>query len=147
MRRPVLLAGLAAFFAVALSPSPVHAQSTALASWDIIARDVGTDALSVEDVRAIFRGELALWPTREAVIVVLPSRRAEYASAFAVDVAGMRREAMQRFWLGLVFQGRASPPVDVASVGEAIAFVEETPGAIAAVPKGFGPRELLITVR
>jgi hypothetical protein len=56
---------------------------------------------------------------------------------------------MQRFWLALVFQGRAAPPIFVDSVEEMVSYVRRTPGAIALVPRdsvsAAGP--LLVRVR
>jgi hypothetical protein len=56
---------------------------------------------------------------------------------------------MQRFWLALVFQGRAAPPIFVDSVEEMVSYVRRTPGAIALVPRdsvnSAGP--LLVRVR
>jgi hypothetical protein len=48
----------------------------------------------------------------------------------------MSRQAMQRYWLGLVFQGRASAPVFVDSAAEVLSYVQEHPGAIGMVPMG-----------
>jgi hypothetical protein len=56
---------------------------------------------------------------------------------------------MQRFWLALVFQGRAAPPIFVDSAEEMVSYVRRTPGAIALVPRdsvnSAGP--LLVRVR
>jgi hypothetical protein len=60
----------------------------------------------------------------------------------------MSRQAMQRYWLGLVFQGRASAPVFVDSAAEVLSYVRDHPGAIGMVPMGTKeiPDQLLIKV-
>jgi ABC-type phosphate transport system substrate-binding protein len=123
------------------------AQGEAFSGFEVVANDIGVSELTAAQVRAIFRGDRSLWSTGQAVTVVLPSGRVPYADEFARSVLGMSRDAMQRYWLGLVFQGRAAPPVHLASAAEIIAYVERTPGAIAVVPLGLARRALVIPVR
>ena len=123
------------------------AQSAVFPGFEVVGNELGVPALTAAEVRNIFRGERTLWSTGQAVTVVLPSGRSPYAEGFAEGVLGMRREVMQRFWLGLVFQGRAAPPVNLGTAAEAIAYVERTPGAIAMVPAGTAPRALVVPVR
>jgi ABC-type phosphate transport system substrate-binding protein len=123
------------------------AQEAAFPGFEVVGNDIGVTVLTPTEVRNIFRGERALWSTGQAVTVVLPSGRSPYAASFAEGVLGMRREVMQRFWLGLVFQGRSAPPVNLGTAAEVIAYVERTPGAIAVVPVGTAPRALVVPVR
>jgi ABC-type phosphate transport system substrate-binding protein len=125
----------------------VSAQADAFPGFDVVGSELGVTALSPTQVRDIFRGERALWSTGTAVTVVLPSARSSYVDSFAQGVLWMRREMMQRYWIGLVFQGRATPPVNLPTAAEVIAYVERTPGAIAMVPQGTAPRALIVPVR
>ena len=132
---------------VFLPLSHVSAQAEAFPGFEVVGSELGVTALSPTQVRDIFRGERALWSTGTAVTVVLPSGRSPYVDSFAQRVLGMRREMMQRYWIGLVFQGRATPPVNLPTAAEVIAYVERTPGAIAMVPQGTAPRALVVPVR
>lgn len=133
---------------LAVLPAPVaSAQSEAFEGLEIVGNELGVTTLSPAEVRAIFRGERALWSTGQRVTVVLPSTRAEYVEAFADQILGMRPAAMQRHWLALVFQGRAEPPVPQETVAAALEFVARTPGAIAVLPRGSAPPSLVIRVR
>lgn len=123
------------------------AQGVAFSGFEVVANEIGVTELTAAQVRAIFRGDRALWSKGQAVTVVLPSGRAPYADDFSHSVLGMSRDAMQLYWLGLVFEGRASPPVHLASAAESIAYVERTPGAIAVVPLGSARRALIVPVR
>ena len=115
----------------------------------VIGNATGLTELSRDDLRAIFRGERSVWSTNTTVTIVLPSTRSPDAEAFASQVLGMSRGAMQRFWLGLVFQGRASPPVSFDTAAEIVQFVRRTPGAIAVVPATTDdiPRNLVVRLR
>lgn len=146
--RLVLMRRLLAMLPFFLLPAAaLPAQSTAFPGFDVVGTELGVSSLTAADVRDVFRGDRALWPSGEGVTVVLPSGRSSYGEAFAKAVLGMTRETMQRYWLGLVFQGRAAPPVNLGSVAEVLAYVERTPGAIAVVPAGAAPRSLVIPVR
>ena len=115
----------------------------------VIGNATGLSGITQKQAQAILRGERTLWDSRLPVTVVLPGQRADYADSLARELTGMSRAGMQRFWLALVFQGRASPPVFHDSVEETVAFVRRTPGAIAIIPVGQGGdlRDLLIPWR
>ena len=144
MRAHVMWRLLIALF---LPTGALPAQAPAFPGFEVVANESGVTSLTAAEVRGIFRGDRALWATGQAVTVVLPSGRAAYADDFSRRVLGMPREAMQRYWLALVFQGRASPPVHLGGAAEIVAYVERTPGAIAVVPSGTAPRALVIPVR
>lgn len=115
----------------------------------VIGNATGLTELTRVELRTIFRGERSVWSTGSPVTVVLPSTRSPDIEVFAAEVLGMSRSAMQRFWLSLVFQGRASPPVSFDSAEEIIRFVRRTPGAIAVVPASADdiPRNLVVRLR
>ena len=100
----------------------------------VIGNVEGVQRLDPSEVRRVFRGEQSLWRSGIAVTVVLPSPRSPFIEAVSTGVFGLSKAAMQRYWLGLVFQGRAAPPVQLETADEMIAFVRRTPGAIAVVP-------------
>jgi hypothetical protein len=115
----------------------------------VLANNTGIAELDSAGLRAVFRGERTQWPSARRVTVVLPSSRAEFAGAISRILFQSSPGGMQRFWLALVFQGRAAPPIFVDSVDEMVSYVRRTPGAIAMVPRDsvstIGP--LLVRVR
>lgn len=115
----------------------------------VIGNTTGFSDLDRRTIQTVFRGERSVWPSRATVVVVLPSARAPFAETFSREVFGMGRTAMQRYWLALVFQGRANPPVFMDTVETMIEFVRRTPGAIAMVPLAGDevPRDLQIRMR
>lgn len=115
----------------------------------LIGNRTGLDSPDGKAIRAIFRGDQTIWPTRETVTVVLPSARADFADRFAAEVLQQDRTGMQRHWLALVFQGRARTPVFLDSVAAIIDYVRNTPGAVAMIPAATPsiPRELVVDQR
>ena len=114
----------------------------------VIGNVEGLQRLDASEVRRVFRGEQSLWRGGVAVTVVLPSPRSPFIEVVSTGVFGLSKAAMQRYWLGLVFQGRAAPPVQLETADEMIAFVRRTPGAIAIVPAPIAEsaRSLVISV-
>lgn len=114
----------------------------------VIGNVPGVSRLAPGEVRRILRGEQSLWAGGVAVTVVLPSPRSPFIDQVARGVFGSSRAAMQRYWLGVVFQGRAAPPVQFETAEEMVAFVRRTRGAIAVVPAPVpdGAQSLIIAV-
>jgi ABC-type phosphate transport system substrate-binding protein len=83
------------------------------------------------------------------VIVVLPSNKSENAESVAKNLYGGSVTAMQKFWLALVFQGRANPPVFLQTSEEIIEYISKNPGAIGVIPKGSAdiPQSIQLTIR
>ena len=93
----------------------------------------GLVSLNRKQMNGIFRVNQSIWKTNEQVIVVMPSSKAEFADQFAKSVLQMSHSALQKYWLALVFQGRANAPVFLNSSAEIIDYVKKNPGAIAIV--------------
>ena len=132
MRRVV--STLLAVAALVASPRLGGAQGRDFEGLAVLANASGVETLSRAEVVQLMRGERALWGGGVAVTVVLPSARSPLMERVARDVFGLSKAGLQRYWLSLVFQGRATPPVQFESAEEMAAFVRRTPGAIAVVP-------------
>jgi hypothetical protein len=139
---PLLVLPLAAAAATAAGPE-------AASGFILIGNRTGLESPDATAVRSIFRGDQAIWPTRETVVVVLPSARADFGDRFAEQILQQTRTGMQRHWLALVFQGRARSPVFLDSAAAIVEFVRKTPGAVAMVPASENgiPRELMVSQR
>lgn len=125
-----------------------QAQSTNLGQLEFAANVKGTSKLSSKEVIQVFRNGRSLWPNKEKVIIVLPANKSVHAEAVAKNLYGGSVSSMQKFWLALVFQGRANPPVFLQTAEEIITYVANNPGAIGVLPKGEGmiPENLKLTV-
>ena len=112
----------------------LFAQNNWQSSYVVIANNIGTPKLSGEYVANTFKGKYSLWSNGESVTIVLPSSKSPQASDFASKVMGMSVSGMQKYWLSLVFQGRANPPVFLESNSDIIQYIARTSGAIALIP-------------
>lgn len=116
----------------------------------IIGNNTGLKETDSKTIRNIFRGKEQMWSTKEQVIIVLPSVKSDFVETASNEIYQMSVTAMQRYWLSLVFQGRASPPVFLNSIKEMVAYVKENPGSICAIPAEYineVPPALIIRIR
>ena len=126
-----------------------YAQKTNLDQVDFLINVKEVNSLTQAQVIQVFKNGRSLWESKEKVIIVLPANNSELAPSVASNLYGTSVSAMQKFWLALVFQGRASPPVFLQSGEEILNYVKNNPGAIAAVPRGSVqiPSNLKLTVK
>ena len=125
------------------------AQQTNLGQLEFAANVKGVKSLSSKEVVQIFRNGRSLWASGEKVIIVLPSNKSDMAESVAKNLYGGSVTAMQKFWIALVFQGRANPPVFLQTEEEIVSYIAKNPGAIGVIPKGAGtiPDSILLTIR
>jgi len=112
---------------------------------------IGNGAPSTMDfdrLVGIFRGEEALWDNKKSIIIVLPSSKNETAEEIAKTIFNGSVMTMKKYWLGLVFQGRANPPVFLDSNEDIINYVQKNQGAIGILycKKEIVPQSLLINI-
>ena len=96
----------------------------------VIGNNIGLQKMNFVKVKSIFRGEEALWSNKEGVTVVLPSSKSDFSVAVAKKIFNSSPMGMKRYWIGLVFQGRANPPRFLESNEDIIAFVKKNSGSI-----------------
>lgn len=86
---------------------------------------------SLSELKDVFLGEKQVDSNNKTIIVVLPSTDFEGAEEVAQLISGSSLNSFRRYWLSIVFQGRANPPIYFNSNQRMIDFVRETPGSIA----------------
>lgn len=102
-------------------------------NWDkitIVANDIGTQTLTKTQAAKIFRGNISRWKNDEAVTVVMPSSKHPGCEIMAITVFGRDMKYVKKYWLNIVFQGRANPPVYLDTNEEILTYVSKHAGAI-----------------
>ncbi len=100
----------------------------------LIGNSTGLKEIKGSDVVRIFKGQQSSWNNGNSVIIVLPSTSSAPSEKVAKLIFNANSSAMQKYWLGLVFQGRANPPFFFDTSEELIKFVQRTPGSVALLP-------------
>jgi ABC-type phosphate transport system substrate-binding protein len=106
---------------------------TAWGELAIIGNKIGLTQLKAQEARNIFRANTTTWPNKITVTIALPSPKSSTSEPVARLIYGTRPSSVQKFWLSLVFQGRATPPNFFDTDQELIQFVQRTPGAIGVI--------------
>jgi ABC-type phosphate transport system substrate-binding protein len=121
---------------------------TSMGGVTIIGNRTGFASNSSKEIKQVFRGKYANWSTKQQVIIVLPASKSPSAEIVASTVYGNTVSGVQKYWLSLVFQGRANPPVFLDSDEEIINYVKRTSGSIGAIMAGNPdlPKNLIITI-
>lgn len=121
------------FVFIVVFQTATFSQQLSLDGLLLIGNQTGLISINRKQMNGIFRGTQSIWKSKEQVIVVMPSSKADFAEQFASSVLQMSHSALQKYWLALVFQGRANAPVFLNSSSEIIEYVKKNPGAIAVV--------------
>lgn len=114
----------------------------------VIANDIGIEEITLSHLRSVLRGEISQWPSKQPVTVILHSTSLDecaLTSLFVVNSA--RPAALQKFWMGLVFGGRATPPVFAKSEALLIETIQTTPGSIGLIYGVKVPQELILLLK
>jgi ABC-type phosphate transport system substrate-binding protein len=125
--------GILIFFFTAIIQVAAFSQGATLDGLVLVGNKTGLSSVSRKQLNGIFRGSQSIWKTNEQVTVVMPSSKAEYAEQFAGAVLQMSHAAVQKYWLALVFQGRANPPIFLNSSLEIVDYIKKNPGSIGVV--------------
>lgn len=121
---------------ILLFPLETKSQGPKPGDLDFLINVSGVNILTFNEVVSIFKNGKSLWPNGQKVTVVLPSNKSVFAEKVALEIYGGSISSMQKFWLALVFQGRANPPVFFQTEEEVFEFISKNPGSIGIVPKG-----------
>lgn len=111
--------------------------------------DVGLNAMPGAKVQRIFTGKETLWKNGKTVIICLPGTKSPKADEVYGKVYNKSVKEVQKFWLSLVFQGRAKSPMFFDTEQEMVDYIKRTPGAIGVLSsdkKSLVPNNQLIAV-
>lgn len=122
------------------------AAKTAEAQYWVIGNNTGYTSISQSQLREVFTGGVVLLPSKKPVTVVLHSSSTKECQFLADFYFKGSIPSMQKFWLSQVFQGRANPPVFLASHAEIVKYIEQNEGAMAIVFSADGIEKWLIPV-
>lgn len=86
--------------------------------------------LTFAELTAIMKGEKQRWKDGTAITIALMKSSTSTGDATAKKVYGITGDGLNKYWLALVFQGKAKAPAFFNSPGDLELFVSQTPGAI-----------------
>lgn len=109
------------------------AQSTSLSAIGNVA---GAPAeMKFSELKSILMGEKQRWKNGDRILIALMKTNTPTGKATSEKVYDMSGDELNKFWLALVFQGKAQPPKFFGSADELENFVSQNPGAIGILDK------------
>lgn len=86
--------------------------------------------MKFSELKSVFMGEKQRWPNGAKINIALMKTNNPVGKITSDRVYDMSSDELNKFWLALVFQGKASAPNFFNSVPELESYVEQNPGAI-----------------
>lgn len=88
------------------------------------------DALNMKQLKSVFRGEKLKWDDGSSIKIALMKTTTPIGTSTCEKVYGMSGNELNKYFLALVFQGKAKAPTFFNSIEELENYVAQTPGAI-----------------
>lgn len=86
--------------------------------------------LKFVELKSILMGERQRWRNGNKIVIALMKTNTAVGKYTGEKIYNMSPDELKKFWLALVFQGKADAPSFFNTIGELQAFVAENPGAI-----------------
>ncbi len=97
----------------------------------VITNSNGSPAtLKFSDLKSIFMGEQQRWKSGTKITLALMKANTPAGKNTSKKIYGMSSDELNKFWLALVFQGKAQAPNFFNSATDLENFVAQNPGAI-----------------
>ena len=107
------------------------APSVAAADFKLVVNAANPVAnLATPQAERLFLKKDTRWESGETVEPVDQSARTSVRTAFTTQVHGRDVGAIKSYWQKQVFSGRGTPPPEMSSDAEVLAFVRSHPGAV-----------------
>lgn len=87
-------------------------------------------ALSFNELQSVLLGEKQRWSNGTKVVIALIKTNNTLGATICKVVFEMKPDELNKHWLALVFQGKASAPYFFNSVAELEDFISQNPGSI-----------------
>jgi O-phosphoseryl-tRNA(Cys) synthetase len=111
----------------------------------VIGNDIGMKEIKMNYLKEVYQAKYSFWPNKKSVQIALPGTQSEDAVYVYAQVYGKSVKEVQKFWLSIVFQGRAKSPNFFDTSKELIDYVQRTLGAIGLLKSDAGvPKNLMI---
>ena len=91
--------------------------------------------MTLVELKSVLMGERQRWKNGNRVIIALMKTNTSIGKTTSARIYEMSGDELNKFWLALVFQGKAQPPNFFSSVTELENFVAQNPGAIGILDK------------
>ena len=92
-------------------------------------------AMKLSELKSVLMGEKQRWKNGNRIIIALMRTNTSVGKTTSARLYEMSGDELNKFWLALVFQGKAPPPYFFNSTSDLENFVAQNPGAIGILDK------------
>ncbi len=125
---------LIALLKLGLNLSTIQEMTMPDAGLVVISNDKGAPAeMKMSLLKSTLKGEKQRWANGTKVIIALMKSNTPIGENTSKKIYNMSANELNKYWLALVFQGKADAPNFFNSESELAAFVGQTQGAIGVV--------------
>ena len=114
----------------------------------ICGNSIDQKSFSKSDVDAILKGKINHWRNGNRVLIILNFNDNKKAEYLAQQVYNKSVKGVKKFWLGIVFQGRADAPIFTENNEDVLRLIKKNKGAIGVLVdyKGEIPAEFKVKI-
>ena len=113
----------------------------------VISNQKGAPAtLNLTELKSIFKGERQRWRNGTKVVIALMKPNTATGKVISNKLYNMSSDDVNKYWLALVFQGKADSPVSFDSETALESFVASNPGAIGIVQLNDATSDVQVTL-
>jgi len=98
--------------------------------------------MKLSELKSVLMGEKQRWENGNRVIIALMKTNTPIGKATSAKIYDMSGNELNKFWLALVFQGKAQAPNFFNSPNDLENFVAQNPGAIGILDKAMADPEI-----
>jgi len=102
--------------------------------------------LNLAELKSIFKGEKQRWHNGTKVVIALMKPNTATGRVISSKLYNMSSDEVNKFWLALVFQGKADSPISFDSAAALESFVASNPGAIGIVQQDDVTSDVQVTL-
>lgn len=125
-----------------LVTSAVNAQTATLT---IIGNKNGVpSAITSSELKSIFKGEKQRWSNGTKISIALLKTSTSGGKSICKKVYNLSSDEVNKYWLALVFQGKAEAPLFFNSASDLEAYVAQNPGTIGIIDRSTESADLKI---
>lgn len=100
----------------------------------VISNEKGAPAaLKMSELKSILMGEKQRWHNGNKITIALMKTSTRAGAYTCKKIYDMSSDELKKFWLALVFEGKADAPAFFNTISEIQSFVAENPGAIGVI--------------
>ena len=100
--------------------------------------------MKLSELKSVLKAETQRWANGNRIVIALMRPNTTIGKTTSSKLYDMSGDELNKFWLALVFQGKAQPPKFFNTTSELEDYVAQNPGAIGVIDQPLANNEIKI---